>query len=55
MTVAEVIQALRDADLQDDAETNIQEVRVNRAAFCKVTLLNSWDLDEELSQNEDED
>lgn len=39
MTVAEVIQALRDADLQDDAETNIVRISVERAAFIKIRAI----------------
>lgn len=41
MTIAEVIQALRDCGLQDDAETNINEVRINRSEFVKVRAYGS--------------
>jgi len=43
MTIGEVIQALRDADLTEDAETNIGRIAVNRAAFIKIT---AYGLDE---------
>jgi hypothetical protein len=36
MTIGEVIQALRDADLTDDAETNIGRIAVTRGAFIKI-------------------
>lgn len=38
MTLGEVIQALRDSGLHDDAETNIASVRIERGSYYKVQM-----------------